>query len=57
MTPAHLMLIDMLVEQVISIGGRIAKVKDMKEEELNEALKVENERSNQLKDLLEADLK
>jgi len=56
MTPAHLMLIDMLVEQMISIGGRIQKVKDMKDEEVEEALKLENERTIQLKELLESDL-
>jgi len=56
MTPGHLMLIDMLIEQVITIGDRIRKVKDMKEEEVNEALALENERTKQLKDLLEADL-
>lgn len=57
MTPASLILIDMLVEQIITIGDRIRKVKDMKEEEVNQALAFENQRTKQLKDLLEADLK
>ena len=57
MTPAHFMLIDMLVEQMITVGDRIRKVKDMEEEEVNQALAHENERTKQLKDLLEADLR
>lgn len=56
MTPAHFILIDMLVEQMITIGERISQVKDMKEEEVTKALALENERTKQLKDLLEADL-
>ena len=56
MTPASLILIDMLVEQIITIGDRIRKVKDMKEEEVTKALAFENQRTKQLKDLLEADI-
>ena len=40
----------------VPIEEGIAKVKDMKEEEVTEALVLENERTKQLKDLLEADL-
>lgn len=57
MTAASLILIDMLVEQMLTIGDRILKVKNMKEEEVNAALAIENERTKQLKDLLEADLR
>lgn len=57
MTAASLILIDMLVEQMLTIGDRILKVKNMKEEEVNAALAIENKRTKQLKDLLEADLR
>ena len=54
-TTAQLMLIDMLVTQALTIHERIAKVKVMSDREVKEALVAENERSKQLKDLLEAD--
>ena len=53
MTPEKLMLLDMLIMQMITIGERIAKVRAMNDDEVKEALVTENTRSKQLKDLLE----
>jgi len=55
-TPDKLILIDMLIEQVLNIGERIAKIKAMSDEEVTNALALENVRSKQLKDLLESDM-
>ena len=49
-----LILIDMLVEQIISISQRIRKIREMSEEELERALALENERTKNLKALLES---
>jgi len=56
-TPEKLILIDMLIEQIISITARIRKVKLMNAEEVERNLELENERTRNLKNLLEADLK
>ena len=56
LTPEKLILIDMLIEQVLTIGARIAKIKAMSDEEVTNALASENVRSKQLRDLLEADM-
>jgi len=55
MTPDKLILIDMLIEQIFTISARIAKIKAMSDQEVEEALAAENLRSQQLKDLLEGD--
>ena len=55
LTAGKLILIDMLVEQIFTINERIAKIKNMNDEEVNQALVDENERSQRLKDLLNAD--
>jgi len=54
-TPAHLILLDTLIEQIFIINQRIQKIKAMSEEEVNDKLVVENERTKDLKALLEAD--
>ena len=56
LTPEKFILIDMLIEQMLTIGVRIAKIKAMSDEEVKDALVAENTRSKQLKDLLEADM-
>jgi len=55
MTPDKLILIDMLLEQVLTISARIAKVKAMSDQEVTAALAAENLRSQNLKDLLDGD--
>jgi len=54
-TPAQLILIDTLIEQIVTINARIQKIKSMKDEEVEAALQAENERTKNLKALLEAD--
>ena len=53
-TPAQLILADMILSQIITLTERLAKIKVMSSDEVDKALAVENERSKQLKDLLEA---
>ena len=54
-TPAHLILLDTLIEQIFTINQRIQKIKAMSEGEVNDKLAMENERTKDLKALLEAD--
>ena len=54
-TTAQLMLADMILSQIVTLTARLAKIKAMSDGEVDKALVVENKRSKQLKDLLEAD--
>jgi len=52
-TPELLVLADMIITQIITLSERLAKIRTMNDEEVKKALTKENERSKQLKILLE----
>ena len=54
MTLEKAILIDMLMEHLLTISATYAKIKVMSDEEVKEALAAENIRSQQLKDLLKS---
>ena len=54
-TEGQLILADMILTQIVTLTGRLAKIKAMSKTEVDESLIKENERSKTLKDLLEAD--
>ena len=54
-TAEQLILADMILTQILTLTEKLAKIRAMSEAEVDGALIRENERSKQLKDLLEAD--
>ena len=52
-TPELLILADTIITQIVTLSERLTKIRTMNDEEVKEALIKENERSKQLKILLE----